>query len=83
MPIFSWSAFVFGSIATEITGSGKSFVSSTIGILRVAERVAGGRLLQADGGDDVAGVGLLDVLALVRVHPQDAADAFLLPLFGT
>ena len=28
---FSWSAFVFGSIATAITGSGNSIVSSTIG----------------------------------------------------
>ena len=29
--IFSWSAFVFGSIETEITGSGNSIVSSLIG----------------------------------------------------
>ena len=30
MPIFSWSALVFGSTATEITGSGNSIFSSTI-----------------------------------------------------
>ena len=36
-------------------------------------------VLQADGGRDVAGVNLLDVLALVGVHPQHAADALRLP----
>ena len=30
-PSFSWSALVFGSIASEMTGSGKSIDSSTIG----------------------------------------------------
>ena len=30
MPIFSWSAFVFGSTATWITGSGKIIFSSVI-----------------------------------------------------
>ena len=30
-PSFSWSTFVFGSIASEMTGSGKSIDSSTIG----------------------------------------------------
>ena len=30
-PIFSWSAFVFGSTAISITGSGKSIDSKTIG----------------------------------------------------
>ena len=32
----SWSPFVFGSIATEITGSGKVIDSSTIGALSIA-----------------------------------------------
>ncbi|MCY1444602.1 hypothetical protein D9M71_610830 [compost metagenome] len=32
MPIFSWSALVFGSTATEITGSGKSMRSRMIGL---------------------------------------------------
>ena len=30
-PIFSWSTFVFGSIATLMTGSGNSIISSLIG----------------------------------------------------
>ena len=30
-PSFSWSAFVFGSIATAITGSGNSIVSRITG----------------------------------------------------
>ena len=30
--IFSWSDFVLGSIATEMTGSGKTIVSSRIGL---------------------------------------------------
>ncbi len=30
-PIFSWSTLVLGSIATAITGSGNSIVSSSIG----------------------------------------------------
>ena len=32
----SWSPFVFGSIATEITGSGNVIDSSTIGALSIA-----------------------------------------------
>ena len=32
----SWSAFVFGSMATEITGSGKSIDSSWIGAVSMA-----------------------------------------------
>ena len=47
---------------------------------RVAERIAGGRLLQADSGDDIAGADGLDVLPVVRVHPQDPPDAFLVPV---
>ncbi|SST11396.1 Uncharacterised protein [Acinetobacter baumannii] len=39
MPIFSWSALVFGSTATEITGSGKSMRSRMIG-LSMAHRVS-------------------------------------------
>ena len=32
MPILSWSALVFGSIATEMTGSGNLIDSSMIGL---------------------------------------------------
>ena len=39
------------------------------------ERVAGRRGLEADGGDDLAGADLLALLAVVRVHLEQAADA--------
>ena len=71
---FSWSAFVFGSIATAITGSGNSICSSSIGASGAAQRVAGGGLLEADAGADVARVALLDLLAVVGVHHQQPAD---------
>ena len=45
--------------------------------VRVAQRVAGGRLLEADGGGDGAGGDLLDVLAVVGVHLQQPADPLL------
>ena len=35
-PSLSWSPFVFGSIATEITGSGNVIDSSTIGAVSIA-----------------------------------------------
>ena len=46
--------------------------------VRVAQRVARGHVLQADGRGDVAGADFLDLLALVGVHLQQAADALLL-----
>ena len=49
-------------------------------LLRIAERVAGARVLQAGERDDVAGIGFLDVLAVVGVHQQHAADALVLVL---
>ncbi len=58
-----------------MTGFGKSIDSRTIGVLLVAQRVAGRHALEADGRRDVARVDLLDFLALVRVHLQQAADA--------
>ena len=63
-----------GSTATLITGSGNVIVSSRIGG-RGGQRVAGDDLLDADAGGDVARVDLLDVLAVVGVHHQDAPDA--------
>jgi hypothetical protein len=39
------------------------------------ERVAGRRRLEADAGRDLAGHDLLPLLAVVRMHLQDAADA--------
>src|SRR3546814_15235798 len=49
-------------------------------VLRVAQRLAGGGVLQAGDGDDVAGAGLLDVLAVIGVHLQHAADALAVAL---
>ena len=46
--------------------------------VRVAQGFARGHVLQAHAGGDVAGQDLLDLLALVGVHLQDAADALLL-----
>ena len=43
--------------------------------LFIAERITGGGVLEADDGADVAGVAALDILAVVGVHLQDAADA--------
>ena len=49
-------------------------------VLQRAQRVAGGHVLQAHGRGDVAGADFLDLVALVGVHLQDAADALLLRL---
>ena len=72
---FSWSTLVFGSIERCTTGSSKVIASSTTGASGRGQRVAGGGLLDADAGGDVARVDLLDLLAAVRVHHQDAPDA--------
>ena len=77
LPSLSWSTLVLGSMATEITGSGNSMRSSTIGCVGVAERVTGGRVLEADDRDDVAGEDGVLVFAVVGVHLEDAADALL------
>ncbi len=49
--------------------------SRWIGCVGGGERVAGDDLLDAHRRGDVAGVDLLDLLALVGVHHQDAPDA--------
>ena len=51
-------------------------------LLRIAQRIAGAHLLEARERHDVAGIGLLDVLAIVRVHQEHAADALLAILGG-
>jgi hypothetical protein len=76
----SWSAFVFGSIATLITGSGNFMASRMIGVLLGAQRITRARVLETDGRGDVARVDLLDLLAPVRVHLQQTADALALVL---
>ena len=52
--------------------------SSRIGCWGSQRVSPGGDVLQADDRGDVAGEGLLDLLALVGVHLQQAADALLL-----
>src|SRR5439155_25289907 len=42
------------------------------------QRVAGGRVLEADDGRDLAGTDLRALLAVVRVHLQDTPDALVL-----
>ena len=43
-------------------------------VLLIAERVAGARVGQPDGGGDVARTDRVDVLAMVGVHAQNPAD---------
>ena len=74
-PSLSWSAFVFGSIATAITGSGKSIDSSLIGAVSIASVSPVVVFLRPTTGGDLARADLLALLAVVRVHLQDAADA--------
>ena len=73
--IFSWSDFVLGSTATLMTGSGNSIISSLIGASGAASVSPGDDLLDADRRGDVARVDLVELLAVVGVHHQDAADA--------
>jgi hypothetical protein len=60
-----------------MTGSGNSIFSRITGLLRIAQRIAGADFLEARQRDDVAGEGFLDVFAVVGMHQQHAADAFL------
>ena len=80
LPSLSWSLLVLGSMATWMTGSGNSMRSRMIGSAAVAQRVTRGRVLEAEAGDDVAGHGHVEVLALVGVHQQDAAETLALLL---
>ena len=53
-----------------------------MGSVGVAQGVARGRVLEADQGDDVAGVSHVSGLAMVGVHLDDAADPLLAVLGG-
>ena len=53
-----------------------------IGASVLAQRVARGRVLQANDGDDIASGAGVDVDALVGVHLKQAADALFLILGG-
>ena len=81
-PILSWLACVFGSMAIEMTGAGNSISSSTTGCFssQSVSPVRGGA--QTGGRRDVAAGDLVDVLALVGVHVQEAPDPLALPLDG-
>ena len=47
-------------------------------LVGIAQRVTGARFLQARQRDDIAGIGFLDVFAVVRMHQQHAADTLFL-----
>ena len=51
-------------------------------VVAIAERVAGGGVLETEAGHDVASHGYVEVFTLVRVHEQDAAEALLALLGG-
>ena len=48
------------------------------GLVRIAQRLAGAYVLQARQRNDVAGVGFLDLFAVVGMHQEHAPDALLL-----
>ena len=81
LPSLSWSTLVFGSMATEITGSGNSMRSSTIGWAGSQSVSPVVVFLRPTAGDDVAREHGVLVFPVVGVHLQDAADA-LLPVLG-
>merc|ERR1719223_2533888 len=47
-----------------------------------SHNVTGGGVLETSDGDDVTSARHFDVLTLVRVHLEEATDAFLLTLDG-
>ena len=75
MPIFSWSALVLRLDRDLDDRLGEFHALEHDRVARIAERVAGGGVLEAGQRDDVAGAGFLDVLAVVGMHQQHAADA--------
>ena len=60
-------------MATSMTGSGNVIDSSTTWLVRVAEGVTGGGVLQADHRVDVPAGGPLDRVLLVGVHLEQLA----------
>src|SRR5262249_52764984 len=61
-------------------GIGKFYALEDDRPVLVAQGVTRGRVTETDRGGDVAGVDLLDLLALVGVHLEEPPDALLLPL---
>ena len=80
--IFSWSAFVLGSIFISMTGFGKSIFSSSTGFCG-SQSVSPVRVsLRPEQSDDVAGEGFLDLFAVGGMHQVHAADALFLVARG-
>ncbi len=52
------------------------------GVLRVAERIAGRGIFQADDRRDIPRINAFEILAVVRVHLKDAAHALVVILGG-
>jgi len=63
-------------MATEITGVGEIDGLKNDLLVFVAQRVASVDALQSDASADVAGVDFVNLFSLVRMHLQQAADAF-------
>jgi hypothetical protein len=79
-PSLSCSALVFGSMAMSMTGSGKTIDSSSTGASsahRVSPVVV---FLRPTAATMSPGRDLVDVLAVIGVHLQQAADALLVSL---
>lgn len=51
-------------------------------MLFVAERIARGGILQADGRSDIAGIDNGEIFSVVRVHEQDSAHTLTLLFVG-
>ena len=77
LPSLSWSTFVFGSMATEITGSGNSIRSSTIGWVGSQSVSPVVVFLRPTAATMSPANTAVLVLAVVGVHLQDAADPLL------
>ena len=60
-----------------MTGSGKVIDSRIDGVVGIGQGVAGEGVLETDGRGDIAREDLVDLLAMVGVHLEDAADALL------
>ena len=80
MPSFSSSALRLGLDGDGDHRLGERHRLEHDRLVGVAERVARRGELQPDGRHDVAGGDRLDLLLLVRVHAEEAADALLLEL---
>ncbi len=77
MPIFSWSALVLGSTATSMTGSGNSIFSRMMGFAGSHSVSPVVVFFSPHSAMMSPASRPFDVLAVVGVHHQHAADALL------